>query len=181
MDVVALSKIVSFALRHKPEEYGLVLDQNGWADIDDLLFSIHKKHPQYALISHKDLASMISSDTKKRHELNERKIRALYGHTIKNIIKKNSTEPPCVLYHGTSSKNVDLIKKEGLKKMERQYVHLSSDPIQAVRVAARKTKTPVLLTIRAKDAFLRGVEFCTEGNVWLCAFVPNEFIEVSVK
>ena len=37
MNDVKISKFLSFVLRHKPEEIGLVLDPNGWADINELL------------------------------------------------------------------------------------------------------------------------------------------------
>ena len=36
-DVVQTSKFLSFVLRHKPEAIGLVLDSEGWADIDVLI------------------------------------------------------------------------------------------------------------------------------------------------
>lgn len=31
------SKFLSFVLRHKPEAIGIVLDREGWADIDKLI------------------------------------------------------------------------------------------------------------------------------------------------
>ena len=30
---VAASKTMSYALRHRPEEFGLVLDKEGWVDV----------------------------------------------------------------------------------------------------------------------------------------------------
>lgn len=33
----SVSKFFSLILRHRPEQIGLTLDKNGWADIDDLL------------------------------------------------------------------------------------------------------------------------------------------------
>jgi RNA:NAD 2'-phosphotransferase (TPT1/KptA family) len=35
--MVRISKFLSFVLRHKPEAIGLVLDEHGWAVVDDLL------------------------------------------------------------------------------------------------------------------------------------------------
>ena len=37
MNVVKISKFLSLVLRHKPEEIGLVLDENGWANVNDIL------------------------------------------------------------------------------------------------------------------------------------------------
>ena len=36
-DLVKTSKFLSLVLRHKPEEIGLVLDGQGWADIGELI------------------------------------------------------------------------------------------------------------------------------------------------
>lgn len=40
MDYLKLSKEVSYALRHAPWEYELELDDEGWVDIMQLLFSL---------------------------------------------------------------------------------------------------------------------------------------------
>ena len=32
-----ISRFLSLVLRHKPHELGIVLDQNGWADVPELL------------------------------------------------------------------------------------------------------------------------------------------------
>lgn len=36
------SKFLSFVLRHKPEAIGIVLDREGWADIDKLILCAQK-------------------------------------------------------------------------------------------------------------------------------------------
>ncbi len=36
-DKVRLSKFMSLVLRHRPEHIGLVLDENGWADVGELI------------------------------------------------------------------------------------------------------------------------------------------------
>ena len=37
MNTIEISKYLSFILRHKPEEIGLTLDAEGWANINELL------------------------------------------------------------------------------------------------------------------------------------------------
>jgi putative RNA 2'-phosphotransferase len=37
IDQVQLSKFLSFVLQHKPDDIGLVLDVEGWANIDELV------------------------------------------------------------------------------------------------------------------------------------------------
>lgn len=61
--------------------------------------------------------------------------------------------------------------------MNRQYVHLSIDIATAEQVGRRKSSSPVILKIKAKEALLKGINFYF-GNeqVWLSYFVPSEFI-----
>lgn len=63
--------------------------------------------------------------------------------------------------------------------MGRQYVHLSMDTITAKQVGKRKTPKPVILQVRADDAYKAGVPFY-RGNdlVWLADVVAPEFISL---
>ena len=36
-DLVKVSKFLSLVLRHQPEAIGLTLDENGWAEVEELL------------------------------------------------------------------------------------------------------------------------------------------------
>ena len=49
-----LSKLLSYILRHKPEEYGIALDENGYTNVDDL---INKSNTQNENISFEILLS----------------------------------------------------------------------------------------------------------------------------
>lgn len=178
MDYLNLSKIISLALRHTPEKYNILLDNSGWGDVNTLLISIAKHHSEYADVTYADLISAINSSVKKRHEINDQRIRALYGHTINSLIERINAVPPIFLYHGTNSNSLKKIKVQGLKKMTREYVHLSADIEQAKQVASRKTTKPVILKIRSMEAASTGIVFYKETDVWLCNFIPVEFIEM---
>ncbi|KAA3664026.1 MAG: hypothetical protein DWQ04_07840 [Chloroflexi bacterium] len=114
---------------------------------------------------------------KKRYEMENGRIRALYGHSTNSKIHKTSAVPPPILYHGTSPKTAELILQEGLKPMRRQYVHLSVDVETAVEVGRRKSDKPVILQVNARDAHKAGLSFY-EGHdlVWLADAIPPNFI-----
>lgn len=167
-----LSKEISYALRHAPWEYELELDEEGWVLVEQLLDSL-KSIEKWKNISQEDIKQMIDNSTNKRHQMENGKIRALYGHSLHLKIKKEEKTPPSKLYHGTSYESLDNIKKEGLLPMSRQYVHLSVDIETALSVSKRKSKTPVVLEIDTDKARLGGVKFYL-GNekVWLTDFIP---------
>lgn len=129
------------------------------------------------------LQQMIAHSDKKRHELENGKIRAAYGHSIAGRIHKEPAVPPNSLYHGTSPDVLINIQKNGLLPMHRQYVHLSADKATARSVGLRKHNRPILLEIKAKDAMEKGAVAFYRGNeqVWLSDSIPSEFIIVSTQ
>lgn len=177
-DLIKLSRTVSHALRHAPEEYGLSIDSSGWVEISILLNSLSSKHEQWKNLTKDDLHSMAAAGEKKRYEISEFRIRAIYGHSTSTPVEYEESTPPNLLYHGTTEKSAALIRKEGLKPMKRQYVHLSADVDTATHVALRRTSNPVLVIIDAKAAYSDGTKFY-KGNdsVWLAKSVDKKFIE----
>lgn len=67
----------------------------------------------------------------------------------------------------------------GLEPRGRQYVHMAVDPKMALQVGKRRDHQPVLLTIKAREAWQDGVAFY-RGNdmVWLADFVAARYIEI---
>jgi putative RNA 2'-phosphotransferase len=159
--------------------YELELDAEGWASVDDVVAALRSEKPEWAMLSADDLAQMIAAADKQRHEIRGGKIRALYGHSIPGKLSRTPGVPPDVLFHGTSPSFLPAIRTSGLLPMARQYVHLSVDVDTALAVGKRKSKTPTILRVQAKQANETGVQFYI-GNekVWLVDRVPPEFIVV---
>lgn len=169
------SKFLSLILRHKPETIGLQLDENGWANVDELIAKT-KEHGR--LLDFELLEELVLTNDKKRFAFNEdhTKIRANQGHSLNVDLALQETMPPEKLYHGTVEKFITAIKKEGLQKMDRQHVHLSHETATAQKVGSRKGK-PVILGILAAEMHKAGFLFYLSDNgVWLCDRVPPEFI-----
>ena len=179
MNLVDLSKEISYALRHAPWEYELELDEKGFVPIAQLLHALNESNGYDRGIVQADLEQIIATSEKKRHEIVGDKIRALYGHSVPQIIKKEPGIPPAVLYHGTTHKASPQILQDGLKPMQRQYVHLSVDVDSATRVGKRRDGNPVILKIDTEAAQKAGIQFFIGNDkVWLCNRVPKECITV---
>ncbi len=171
-----LSKFLSLILRHKPETIGLQLDENGWANVEELIQKINATGQS---IDHELLNSIVVTNDKQRFAFNEDKtlIRASQGHSIEVELQLKETQPPAFLYHGTVDKYITAIKAEGLKKMSRQHVHLSSSKETATLVGSRRGK-PVILIIDAPKMCEDGhLFYLSENNVWLTDCVPAQYIQ----
>lgn len=171
------SKLLSYILRHRPEELDLILDKQGWVDIDLLLNGLQQKG---YFLSHEQLASIVANNDKKRFTISDDglKIRAAQGHSMQQVtIEYQPQSPPLVLYHGTATRFLASIKVQGLLAKSRQYVHLSADRETAQRVAVRHG-VPVILTINTYKMQQLGYSFyLAENGVWLVEKVPVDCIE----
>jgi putative RNA 2'-phosphotransferase len=172
-----ISKFMSLVLRHKPETIGLQLDENGWVSVAEL---IEKLNAKGAAVNIAIVNTVVDTNDKKRFAFNEDKtmIRANQGHSIEVELNLKAVTPPDVLYHGTASRFVESILKEGLQKQQRQQVHLSQLQETATAVGSRHGK-PVILNINAKAMAEAGFAFYLSDNgVWLVDSVPVEYITV---
>ncbi|MER5175318.1 MAG: RNA 2'-phosphotransferase [Candidatus Nitrosocosmicus sp.] len=161
-----ISKKLSYILRHNPNRFKVTLDEEGWADIDDLLDAL-RDFKDLMDLKKEDLLDIISNQKKVRFEIKENQIRAIYGHTI-SIKKKNPIMPPEILYHGTSHKYMNSIMRNGLIKMDRQYVHLSIDLDTAIETGKRRDGNPAIIKVDSKTAFNDGTLFYRGSDiVWL--------------
>ena len=176
MDTVRLSKKLALVLRHRPWVYELELDDEGWTDVEQLLAELGNEHT-FRGVTRADIEQVIATSSKVRYQLDGDRIRALYGHSVPGKLTKRPAPPPEILYHGTQSRTLPLIRASGLKPMRRQYVHLSVDTDMAQMVGARRGDGVVILTVRADDAAAAGVVFY-EGNaqVWLADGIAPEWI-----
>lgn len=178
-DLVAISKFLSYLLRHHPEEIGLELDQYGWADIAEL---IHKAEKNGRSISREDINQILENGTKKRFILSKdgEYIRAGYGHSIDVDLELKPTSPPDQLYHGTARKNLSSIVADGIHPGTRNFVHLSTTQEDARFVGGRHGK-PIILAVQAKQMSQEGFNFFqseSEPCIWLTKKVPPQFLKV---
>ncbi|REC61120.1 RNA 2'-phosphotransferase [Chryseobacterium pennae] len=170
-----ISKFLSLILRHQPESIGLKLDENGWADVEELRVKSAKKRVHF---SFEELDEVVETNNKKRFAFNDdkTKIRASQGHSIDINLALEAIQPPEFLYHGTAEANISSILENGIEKRTRQHVHLSADKETATKVGMRHGK-PLILTIRTGKMYEEGVSFYQSANgVWLTEFIDPKYI-----
>ena len=164
-------KRLAYILRHCTEPLYIDL-KGGWAPVRDILRLLN--------LTRGDLDAIVAADNKGRYSFDTgTKIRANQGHSIPGVvIEMERPEPPEVLYHGTATRFLDDIMRDGLKPMSRQYVHISSDFETAVQVGKRHGK-PVVLVIRAKEFVSDGHDlFLSANGVWQAPAVPTCYFDI---
>ncbi|RFZ90669.1 RNA 2'-phosphotransferase [Mucilaginibacter conchicola] len=171
-----ISKLISYWLRHAPEDGNLTLDDYGWTGVESVIAALAAKGQQ---ATKDELIELSASFDKIRWQFDETgdRIRATHGHSVPVLIVEEPTTPPDVLYHGSKEENKEAILAEGLRSMSRRFLHLSATRDMAVEVGQRHGKVIVFL-IDAKQLHHGGHKFYnTSENVWLCDAIPADFVK----
>ncbi|WP_055585046.1 RNA 2'-phosphotransferase [Streptacidiphilus griseoplanus] len=174
-ETVRVSRHLSRVLRHDPAAAGITLDAAGWVAVEELLAGLARRG---RTLSREQLDHVVATNNKQRFAYSEDglRIRASQGHSVTVDLGLAPAEPPPVLYHGTASRTLAAVLREGLRPMSRQHVHLSADRETATRVGARHGR-PVVLAVDTAGMRAAGHLFRVSANgVWLADAVPPEFL-----
>ncbi len=177
-NLTQLSKFLALVLRHQADKFNLSLDEHGFTEVASVWALIQNKFGN--AFSFQDLETVVAGDQhgKKRYELVDGRIRALFGHSAVRDIEYPSVIPPTLLYHGTSQAALAAIRATGLKAGQRQYVHLTTNLKHAKRVAIRHSQDIIILTVQAFAAYEAGVVFHQpETEHFLCKVIPAQFLQ----
>ena len=169
-DLTAISKQLSWLLRHGANQEKLTMDAAGWAKIDEVL--------RVSRIRRDVLDQVVDENTKSRLQVDGDRIRACQGHSLKgtpvtvDALEASWTEWVSTdsLWHGTSCEAALEIAKGAIEPMDRSHVHLA-DATDA-KVGKR---SGVALMIEVSPSRLReqGIRvFQSQNGVLLVRRVP---------
>ena len=161
--MIETSKFLSYVLRHRPEEIGLELDSEGWSDIDALIAAAARQNRR---IDRALIEEVVASNDKQRFAISSDglRIRASQSHSTAAVqIAHQPITPPPLLYHGTASRFVAAILRQGLRPGARHHVHLSQEYRTAVAVGTRHG-VPVVLCVDAAAMDAAGFTFFLADN-----------------
>lgn len=172
-----ISKLLSYVLRHRPDEAGLTLDEGGWVDVGKLLSGLSTLGTP---LDRTTLERLVAVNDKRRFSFSPdgSRIRANQGHSAPVELGLPPLEPPPALFHGTADRFLPSIMAQGLVRGERHHVHLSADRDTARRVGERHGR-PVVLRVGSGAMHRDGFPFRRSDNgVWLVSAVPPAYLEV---
>lgn len=154
---------LSWLLRHDSQSFNKgLIDENGWRSVDELV-------RRYGFTPEL-LEEIVAQNSKQRFEYNDdrTKLRARQGHSIPVDVEMEEatdiTEDNPYLWHGTSDKYLESIKKNGLISGNRMYVHLSGDKATAIKVGKRHGGETYLICVNAYQMQMDGITVYISRN-----------------
>ena len=149
-----ISKLLSLILRHRPDEFGLNLDDYGFGPLDEVVEAVQSR---YEDAGEDDIRSMVSDARQQRFEIVDDKIRALYAHSFFVEMDGDPMDPPERLFMGCTRNEAQRYMEEGVKPVDRYYVHLSTSR-EAAAGRSREDDRPLVLEILAQKAQEQGID-----------------------
>lgn len=181
---IKISKTLSWLLRHGAIKESLPISNDGYIDVDIILShkSLQKFHCNFEVIKR-----IVENDLKQRYTLIEYlennnkklKIKANQGHSIheiNNLNLKKIENPKEIsnIIHGTYLRYLKNIQKEGLKCMNRNHIHFTSNENFHENLSGFRNNCEILIYIDIEKAINDGIEFfLSENNVILSSGINN--------
>jgi len=182
---VALSKLLSYHLRHGAEKAGLAIRRDGYVRVNELL-ALRK----FRGMTLETLQKAVAENDKQRFHILEEPgpvywIRANRWHTVTNVVVNmeevvDASSVP-VAVHGTTRVAWAEIAKTGLSRVRRQHVFFAQGLPGADGVISVRNSSEILVFLDLAKAMRAGIKFyvlqnglvVTLGNKHGC--VPPEF------
>ena len=76
-------RVLAFALRHQPLRFGVTLDGEGFADLDELVLSIRFSHYDWTNLDRERVEDAIRGTGPGRLEIRGGRARACYGRSVR--------------------------------------------------------------------------------------------------
>jgi putative RNA 2'-phosphotransferase len=164
------ARLAAYILGRHPDEFGLVLDKDGYIAVKELLKAIHEidgwKH-----IRMNHLYEIILSARTPTIEIHDGKIRAKVRDLLPAPVYCPS--PPKLVYVGIRPKAYFTVAEHGIRPTWHPSVVCSEDKALAEKIGKRRDAHPVLLTIHTARAIEKGVVFHQYGDtIFLADLIP---------
>ncbi len=172
-DAERFSRWMAYVLRHNPTRYGLQPDQHGYVSLEEFLTIARRRYPQTTPAT---LRGLIEGGAG-RFEISGDRLRARYGHSIPVQPAGAPVQPPAHLYYGIDQQAIAVALRNGLMPTDRQFLHLSGTPEEALAIIRKKSSQPAVLHVDAASASAAGVRFYREGNVHLAPRLPAVYLK----
>jgi putative RNA 2'-phosphotransferase len=171
----SLARMLTYILSHRPDEFGLVLSEEGFIPIKSLLQALGAE-PGWGFVRRYHLDQLAGLMSPPAFEVEGERIRAL---TPAQLRRDPGEPPPALLYAAIPPKAHAPVWEEGLKPLPNRELVLAATPEVAKKLGRRRAPDPILVTVQAQAATRRGLSFTGYGEgLYLAPALPRDFLQL---
>lgn len=172
----SLGRFLAYVLGHRPDEFGLVPDEEGFVSLKDLLKALSEEEG-WRFVRRSHINDMMRETGQPSFEIRDNRMRLSPGETTLTLGPYEVAEPPARLYYAARRKAHPVILERGLIPAGRPHVQLSTTEEMALRLGKRRDPNPILLTVQAGRASEQGTVFYRPQElIYLVEAIRPDFI-----
>ena len=173
-----LSKFLAYILGRRPDEFGLVLENDGFVKIRELLKVLSEEEGfGYARKSH--LEEIVKIVWEPPIEINDNSIRAVSRNLLPETVPVDSETVPTLLYTCIRRRAHAHVLEKGIAPSGYNRVVMTSDKELAEKIGKRIDKTPVMAIINSRQLIDAGVIVLKSGECLFQAdYIPVDCFTV---
>jgi putative RNA 2'-phosphotransferase len=161
-----LAKTIAYILERRPDEFGLVLDKEGYVKVKDLLKALNEEKG-WKHVRRFHLDEILYSIAQPPIEISDNRIRAIRREHLPR--PDAAPQLPKLLYTSVRRRAYPYVAQNGISPGAYQQVALSASKNLAVRMGRRSDAQPVMLTVNVQTAVEHGVLFQQIGELLFLA------------
>lgn len=172
--VQKLAKFITYVLGRRPDEFGLVPDEQGYVRIKELIKSLNEEEG-WRHIRQAHLNELAVSAAPCPIEIRGNRVRAHGRSQLPKI--SVVAELPKLLYTAVRRRAYPSALERGIQTGEGEYLVLCANTKMAERIGKRRDNHPIILTVQVSPSLDAGTRFYRYGdNLYLAdAIFPNTF------
>lgn len=164
--VKTLAKFVAYILERRPDEFGLIIDSEGYIGIKELLKAINEEKG-FKHVRRSHLNEILYSTMDPPFEFFGNRIRAKHrGHLPRHDAARDL---PKLLYTYIRRKAHSFVMDKGIFPSRYHQIVLSPNRDLAERMGKRSDPQPVVLTVQVQKSIDYGVRFYQAGKLLFLA------------
>ena len=174
MKIHNLARFVLYVLGHRPDEFGLLPDKEGFVAYKQLLWALHEE-PGWGYVRKGHINEVLLSHDRTLFQAREDTIRALDRRWHFDL-ENPAQSLPNILFVGVRRRAHPNVMEKGLAAAQGRHIVLSPDRDMAMRIGRRRDQKPVLLEISTRSVSEAGIALNPFGNLFIANQVPAEAI-----
>ncbi len=169
-----LARFMLYVLGHRPDEFGLVPDEEGFVAYKELLWALHEE-PGWGYVRRGHINEVLLGPDRTLFQAREDAIRALDRRWHFDL-ENPAQSLPNILYVGVRRRAHSNLMEKGLTAPQGRHIVLSPDQVMAMRIGCRRDQKPVLLEISTRSVSEAGMTLNPFGDLFVANQVPAEAI-----
>ncbi len=162
-------QMLAYMLGRRPDEFGLVLDGDGYVGVKALLRALNEESG-LGHIRRQQIQQLVALQQDAAIELDAHRIRSRERSGL--VQPTLNDELPGLLYCCVRQRAYSAAVEKGVQRTAEARVVLSADQAMALRLGKRKDNQAVLLTVHTGLAQAQGAQFYQYGCLYLVDALP---------